>query len=135
VSRGFPELVWGPAWKRLLAGDALVVAALAVSLWAVLGPGEARGRAAVAEVTVNGRPALTVDLARDGSSEVRGPLGVTRLEVRGARIRVVSSPCPRQICRHGGWIGRPGETIVCLPNRVVVRIPGELPGAPDALAR
>lgn len=37
-------------------------------------------------------------------------------------IRMISSPCPDKICIRQGWINKAGETIVCLPNRVVIRL-------------
>jgi hypothetical protein len=86
-------------------------------------------------VEAAGNTVAVLDLERDGVSETKGPLGVTRIEVRGGRVRVLSSPCPRQACRHGGWIGGAGEMIVCLPNEIVIRLSGQRAGSVDALAR
>jgi len=77
----------------------------------------------------------TFDLERDRVSEIKGPLGVTKIEVRGGRVRVLFSPCPQQACRHGGWIGTAGEMLVCLPNEVVIRLSGQRDGATDAVSR
>ena len=127
--------IWGPAGVRLLVGDAVVLGLLCAAVLALVGPKTAGGRPATVEVEVAGTIVANLDLARDGVSEAAGPLGVTAIEVAGGRVRVVSSPCPRQACRHGGWIGRAGEVLVCLPNEVVIRLPGERPGAPDAVSR
>jgi len=127
--------LWGPAGVRLLLGDAVVLALLAAAVIAVAVPKAGGARPALAEVEVAGKGTATLDLTRDGVSEVAGPLGATRVEVRGGRVRVLASPCPRQACRHGGWIGGAGEVLVCLPNEVVIRIPGQRPGAIDAVAR
>lgn len=135
MSRPLVERLWGRGWRRLLAGDAAVLLAL-VGLIVVfsLRPAAA-GRPERAEVLTGGRRAALLDLRIDGVSEFAGPLGATKVEVLGRRVRVLSSPCPLQVCRHGGWIARPGEMLVCLPNTVVVRIPGRDPDAPDALSR
>ena len=53
---------------------------------------------------------------------VQGPLGVTRIEIRGSSARVVSSPCPDKICVRMGWLSRVGEYAACLPNRVVMTV-------------
>lgn len=135
MSRSLIERVWGSGGVRLLLGDAAVLVVLVAIVVSLLAPPGAGGGAERAEVEVAGRPVASIDLALDGVSEVVGPLGITRLEVRGGRLRVLSSPCPRQACRHGGWIGEAGRLLVCLPNDVVVRLPGRLPGAPDALSR
>jgi hypothetical protein len=125
MKASFFRRIWGPAGVRLLVGDGLVLCMLVAGIVAASLPRAAGGSPARAQVLVSGAQALSLDLSRDGAHDVLGPIGVTRLEVRGGKVRVLSSPCPQQICRHGGWIGAPGSLLVCLPNEVVVRVPGE----------
>jgi len=40
-------------------------------------------------------------------------------------IRVVESDCPTQDCVHTGEIGRAGQSIVCLPARIIIQLEGE----------
>ena len=40
------------------------------------------------------------------------------------RIKVSQSDCPHKICAHTGFISNPGQTIVCVPNKVLVEIVG-----------
>ena len=127
--------VWGASGVRLIVGDAVVLCLLGAAVVAASLPRTAGGSPARAEVAVSGERALALDLSRDGVHEVLGPIGVTRVEVRGGKVRVLSSPCPRQVCRHGGWIGEPGTLLVCLPNEIVVRVPGERPGGLNAVTR
>jgi hypothetical protein len=67
---------------------------------------------------------------------VPGPLGETVVEIRGGRVRVLSSPCVNQTCVAAGHIHRQGEWAACLPNRVFVAIEGSADNAetPDAAA-
>ena len=65
-----------------------------------------------------------LDLLHDRQIDVPGPLGVTRLEVRARRVRVVSDPGPRQYCVLQGWLSRAGEVAVCAPNQVSVLVLG-----------
>lgn len=44
------------------------------------------------------------------------------IEVADGRARVLSSTCPDKICVGCGWLENKGESAVCLPNKVVVRI-------------
>ncbi len=44
------------------------------------------------------------------------------IEVENGRIRVRSSSCPDKVCVNCGWLEKKGDTSVCLPNGVVVRI-------------
>jgi hypothetical protein len=129
------QRIWGASGARLLVGDALVLCLLGAGIGAASLPRAARGNPARAEVVVSGEKALTLDLSRDGVHDVPGAIGVTRIEVRGGKVRVLSSPCPRQVCRHGGWIGEPGTLLVCLPNEIVIRVPGEPPGDLGAVTR
>ncbi len=42
-----------------------------------------------------------------------------RIEFDGSRVRVVDSTCPLKLCEKMGWV-KPGGTIVCVPNKVIV---------------
>ena len=50
-------------------------------------------------------------------------------------LRVVLSDCPTQDCVHTGTITRSGQSIVCLPARIVIRLEGgeAAPGDVDAV--
>lgn len=41
------------------------------------------------------------------------------------RIRFKEADCPDKICVKTGWLEKPGDTAVCLPNRAVVTIVDE----------
>ena len=71
----------------------------------------------VAEYDLN---ALTspVELAVDGGAY---PMVI---QAEPGRIRVLESGCPSQDCVHTGHISRSGQSIVCLPARVTVRLVG-----------
>ena len=127
--------IWGAGGAWLLAGDACVICLLAAGIVAASLSRATGGNPVRAQVVVSGEQVVTLDLSRDGVHDVLGPIGVTRVEVRGGKVRVLSSPCPQQICRHGGWIGAPGALLVCLPNQVVIRVAGEPTGGPDAFTR
>ncbi|MBR5579579.1 MAG: NusG domain II-containing protein [Lachnospiraceae bacterium] len=46
------------------------------------------------------------------------------LEITEGKIRMKEATCPDQICRKQGWIKRKGESIICLPNKVIVTLEG-----------
>ncbi len=77
----------------------------------------------------------SVPLADDREFEVPGPLGVTVVQVEDGAVRIVSSPCPRQTCVTMGRAERPGDVVVCVPNRVVVSVVGGGPQRVDATTR
>ena len=49
------------------------------------------------------------------------------VEVDGSRIRVQRDNSPDQVGVNMGWISRPGQTIVVLPHRFLIRIEIEHP--------
>ena len=42
--------------------------------------------------------------------------------ISGGKVSVTEATCKNQVCVKHGEISHPGESIVCLPNRMVVRI-------------
>lgn len=45
------------------------------------------------------------------------------IEVEGGRVRILemgSDLCPKAICSHTGWIVHTYQSIVCLPNRIMI---------------
>jgi len=74
-------------------------------------------------------------LDEDRLIPVEGKLGTTRVEISEKGVRVLDSPCPYKLCIKSGSIRRSGETLVCLPNRVVVRITGDEGEEIDAVSR
>ena len=70
--------------------------------------------------------ALSIDYEHPASSALP-PSGESGL-------RVARSDCPTQDCVHTGTISRSGQSIVCLPARIIIRLAGGTPedGGVDA---
>lgn len=103
-------------WLVALGGAALV-AGLMQHVW-LAGPADH------VLVRQGGRVFCMADLLADREIVVPGPLGLTRIRIDHRRARVESDPGPRQLCVRQGWISRPGEAAICLPNQVSVEIVG-----------
>lgn len=79
--------------------------------------------AAYAEISVDGETVTTLDLNQDTALTVTGYQGGTNtVTVSHQAVSVTEASCPDLVCVHTGQIHNTGETIVCLPNRVVVTI-------------
>lgn len=48
--------------------------------------------------------------------------GTNRLIIKEGEADVIEATCPDKICVHQSPISETGETIVCMPNRVIVTI-------------
>ncbi|MCM8627762.1 NusG domain II-containing protein [Accumulibacter sp.] len=84
-------------------------------------------QAGVAEKAVvrrGGEVYAELDLSRNRTIEVPGPLGVTSVVVDRRRVRVAADPGPRQYCVRQGWLARPGEMTICAPNQVSIEVRG-----------
>ena len=46
------------------------------------------------------------------------------VQIREGKVAIVKSDCPGADCVHSGWINASGRSIVCLPNKVEIRIIG-----------
>jgi len=113
---------------RLTPGDRiLITTALLLSLSAPFFAGPRRnGSPSKVLVCENGTLLKSIDLSEDRTFDIRlsGDKKAV-IEIKKNKTRILSSPCPLGICRHAGWIGKPGETIICVPNRLVLKLSGK----------
>ncbi|MDI3480499.1 MAG: hypothetical protein PWQ97_154 [Tepidanaerobacteraceae bacterium] len=86
------------------------------------------GERTYAVIEINGRLFQKISLGKGGpilQLKVPGIMGESIVEINRDKVRMLYSPCPDKDCMHQGWISRPGQMIVCLPNRVVIKIQSE----------
>ena len=60
----------------------------------------------------------------EGEHSINGPLGQAVLVVRDGKAWLQNAPCPLKICEGMGPISKAGELILCLPNRIHIRVTG-----------
>lgn len=105
----------------ILVGGLLVVAAV---LFLVLSRWSANGRAV--EVQVDGVTVTTLPLDTDTMFVIDGADGGhNTLVIADGKASVVEATCPDGVCVRHRAIDRAGQSIICLPNKVVVRAVGE----------
>lgn len=46
------------------------------------------------------------------------------IEIKDKKARFVTSNCPDKVCVNTGWLTSPGQSAVCLPNRLSIVIEG-----------
>ena len=91
--------------------------------------------APVAVVEQDGKEVRRVELSSIIQPEtlvLEGEFSVTVLLEPG-QVSIVHSDCPDQICVNTGVLTRPGQSAVCLPARVAVRIVGETQSGVDGM--
>lgn len=105
----------------LLLGGLLLAAALA---WLLFRPGQAGGWAVV---TVDGAETARYPLDTDRTVTLGGE-AYNVLRISDGAASIIEANCGDHTCVRMGEISREGETVVCLPHRLVVSIEGG--GAP-----
>ncbi len=86
------------------------------------------GGAGTLRVEIDGRIVKEVTFrASDPPRQITvdAPRGPVTVEISGGKARILPLPatvCPLGICWHSGWTSHPAKAIVCLPNRLVLRI-------------
>ncbi|MBO4412157.1 MAG: NusG domain II-containing protein [Lachnospiraceae bacterium] len=78
-------------------------------------------------VQVNGQEIARYDLSRDIETVIRTEDGENTLVIRNGEARITHADCRDQICVHRGAVSDGGETIVCLPHKLVIAVEGEQP--------
>lgn len=109
-----------------LAAGLLVLAGI---LYLLTRPG---GAGAWAVVTVDGVETARYPLDRETTVTIGGE-DYNVLSISGGAAAVTEANCGDHTCVSTGAVSREGETIVCLPHRLVVRIEGGEAPAFDAV--
>lgn len=74
-------------------------------------------------VSVDGKKIAEYPLKKDATYELSGShLGTNTLVIKSGKAYISEANCPDKQCMKQGKIERAGEMLVCLPNRVVVKI-------------
>jgi len=90
-----------------------------------------RQTAGIVKVTVDGEVFGTYSLKKEHEIEIND---TNRLIIEDGQVDMVEADCPDQICVEHISISKNKETIVCLPNKVVVEIVGGEDAEIDAVA-
>ena len=78
---------------------------------------------ATVEVSVGGEVVAVYPLDKDVSVDIEGKGdGINHLEIKDGEAYVTEANCPDGICIHMGKISYNNESIVCLPNQVVITV-------------
>jgi len=105
----------------------VIVCLLLTSFVPLLFFGEEGGSALV---YVNGEKAYTISLNVDSETVIEG---VCTVVVKDGKVSVCDAECPDKLCEKSGEIYREGESIVCIPEGIVIKISGE--GEVDGVAK
>lgn len=86
-------------------------------------------------VIIDGEVYKEYSLNKDISVDIEGVNGGTNhLEIKDGHADVTDATCLDKICVHQNQIDKNGETIVCLPNKVIVKVESTTESEIDGVA-
>ena len=74
------------------------------------------------EVYYEDKLILSADLNIDNVYTVDGKLGDVVIEVKDRKVRVLKENSPRNICSREGYISDSTKPLICLPNKIIIKI-------------
>ena len=76
----------------------------------------------VAKVYIDDKLVDTLDLSTDDTYVYRTSYGTNTIVVENETVRMESADCPDKVCVNMGDKTKSGETITCLPHRMVIEV-------------
>lgn len=111
-----------------------VLAVIGIGMWAYSTFIE-KPVATKAVVTADGKEYGTYNLNKDQTIEIKQKTTVTNvLVIADGEIFMQDATCPDKLCEKQGRKSRDKETIVCLPNKVVVTVVSDETTGIDSVA-
>lgn len=105
----------------------LSVAVVSVSFWSIFAVNNVSSDNS-ANLVIYQNGVIIKEESLSESKTIKLPVtgGNISIEIKpGNGVRILESFCPAKVCIHTGWIKHPGETIICLPNKILLEISGK----------
>ncbi|SCH36504.1 MULTISPECIES: NusG domain II-containing protein [unclassified Romboutsia] len=74
------------------------------------------------EIYVNNEIYKTISINSEEDLDVRVGDNYNHIKVHDGGVEIVEASCKDKVCVHSGFINKPSERIVCMPNKVVIKI-------------
>lgn len=84
-------------------------------------------------VTIGGEEYKTYSLSTDREVTIKSHGNINKFIIKDKKVQMICANCKNQVCVNSRAISKAGETIVCLPNQVVIEIKGG--GGYDAISK
>jgi hypothetical protein len=86
-------------------------------------------------ITVDNQKYATYSLLKDTEVEITGKYGTNHLVIKNHKAYVTEASCPDKLCVHQKAISKTGESIVCLPNKMVATVENSESNDLDAISK
>ena len=120
---------------RKIKNDIILVSVvIGVILLAILGILIFRTEGNTVKVTVDGKTFGEYSINVDRTVEIKSEFGSNLLVIKDGKAYVEQASCPDGICSSHRPIHYDGQSIICLPNKVVVLIDDQNTIQPDIIS-
>ena len=104
----------------ILISSLILIGGLIIYIISLSSPGK------YVAVRVNGEVKATFPLDTDLEYEIMGESGsINILKIKDGRAQIESASCPDKLCVNSGSVKYVGQSVICLPNKVVIEILSE----------
>lgn len=104
----------------------LIILALVAAVWIIIHHTMPKSNKTTALISQDKKVLAEVDLSNAldeifSLDEIDG----LQFKISNGQICFINSGCPDHICEKYGYLSRPGQLAVCMPNRVTINIIGK----------
>lgn len=81
-----------------------------------------------AQITIGGKLYKNIPLSSHKGEErieVKSKDGINIVSIKDDKIAILEADCPDKVCMNPGYINKPGQSLVCLPHRLMIEIKGD----------
>lgn len=81
----------------------------------------------IAVIKEDGKVVKTINLSKLKETEkfdIKNGEHINTIVAENNKICIIDADCPDKVCIKTGWISDAGESIVCLPNKLIISIEG-----------
>lgn len=103
----------------------LIAAVLAISLISLVAIKMTQKDGKEVIVTVEGKEVYKTSIKKDQIYQIPEKNGTNVMQIKDGKVTMKKADCKDQICADHKAIEKSGETIVCLPHKVVIEIQSE----------
>ncbi|MFS0865515.1 NusG domain II-containing protein [Fredinandcohnia sp. 179-A 10B2 NHS] len=113
-------------WDIILVISLVLLSFLPFTVFAYQQAGISENTALVAVISVDSKIVKEINLTNNKGTQQfdikESDSEVNTIEIVDNKIRIKGATCSDQVCVLTGYISKPGETIVCLPHKLVIEI-------------
>ncbi len=118
--------------RKKSKADVMLIAGLAVvGIFLILYLLLFSGSGKIVEIRVDGNVIKQLPLDTDTVYDINNEYGKNRIVIENGEAYMKEADCPDGLCKNMGKISRKGQSVICLPHRLVIEIKDEQVSSDD----